>query len=146
MNSIETTDNYPAESGSITKVRKGEIYYHSPNQHYGGKKTTSSVRKQTKAVGLTMGDQKHQMNRPVEYAQSGKFIRIKNQLISPGPGLAPPKAKVNLPTSKEGTHPINRGSMKGVIRSSSTKKSEGGIKRTKKQKKKVYKNLTKKLK
>jgi hypothetical protein len=142
MNPIETTTNYPAESGAISKIRKNEVFYRTPNQHYGGKRYSGTVNKQTKAVGLTMGKQDAQMNRPVEYAESGKFMRIKNQLVSPGPGLKQPKAKIDLPMSKEGTHPINKGSMKGVT--GRTKKSIG--KTSIKIDKKRYKKITKRLK
>lgn len=115
MNAMETTEGYPSEMGHITKDHKKKVYYHSPNQYYGGRKAKSNVRSQTKAVGLTMGNQHHQMNRPVGYAYSGGHIRIKNRLFDKGPGLQQRKTKVPLKNNDEGSHPINRDSLRGVL-------------------------------
>jgi hypothetical protein len=113
MNSMQTTSDYPAEKIAVVKIKKGERFFHTPNQSYGGKKRhTPSTRQQTKAVGTSFGDNNFQMNRPKGYSTAGGKGRVKNQLFKKG--AIPEKADIQMPASKHGTHPINRGMMNGV--------------------------------
>lgn len=148
MNPLETTEAFPSEVGAINKVRSGQQFYHSPNEYYGGKKKSNSVRNQTKAVGHSQGTQHHQMNRPVGYAYSGGHIRLKNKLFDKSPGLLQPRSSPRLQMSDEGAHPINRDSLRGVLGRTRPKSLEQYHvpKDRKSYRKKKYKSITKKVK
>lgn len=109
---MEFTENYPSEYKGNKLVKQGKLYYNSPNQHYGGKRHNWSTKHQTKAVGLTMGDKRYQMNRSQGVSTTPGHIRTKNRLLGP-PGQKT-EPKIDMKCQSDGSHPFNKGIMSAL--------------------------------